>query len=257
MQDVAHHLFFEIFADLVVDFEFTLDLFELFFVQISILDCVIGYRLRRTEKVEKGLGGFRLADQSRTVSRLKRRFSQNPRAYIHIKLTLISLFLDFKLFRKILVFLPLDLSSDRAIVNEISRVSHFVLVKIRLFESFIFEKLVLAKDELDFEAWFAFEFRVGLVIKISEANVDKMFQGFGVPIGDDIVQADVVSKGCEPEFRDGSGVGWRVFGQRGVLLVVLLRILLACLDFFLSGDGLTRDQGMPALVQGPLQAQIL
>jgi len=147
------------------------------------------------------------------------------------KRTLITLLLDLEFLGEILVVLPFDLGPEGTIVHKISRVADLLLVKVRLLQNIILKVLVRAEHKDQLEA----RFRLGGGIpEIGNADISKVFESALVAISDNIIEPDVVSKGRKPKLRDATGAGRGVFGQRGVLLIVLDRVLLAGCDFLLG-----------------------
>lgn len=61
------YLLLDVLADLVVQLEFLLDLFQLLILKVTILDSLFGWRDGRSEEVEEGLCGLCLANKTRAV----------------------------------------------------------------------------------------------------------------------------------------------------------------------------------------------
>ena len=84
-----------------------------------------------------------------------------------------------------------------------------------------------------------------------------MFESALVALSDDIVEPDMVSKGRKPKLWDATGGGRGVFGQRGVLLIILERVLLAGCDLLLGDCRRTRDDGITSFIQRLLKLKVL
>ena len=68
------------------------------------------------------------------------------------KCTFISLLLNLKLLRQILILLPLNRHPNRMIINEFASIIHFLSIKIRLFQNFVLKEIVGGKLEDDLVA---------------------------------------------------------------------------------------------------------
>lgn len=128
--------------------------------------------------------------------------------------TLVSLLLELKLLRQILVLFPLDVRPYRSITHEITTIPQIAAVHIRLLEHLVLEKLVGAENEQDLVT------RLRIIVReIFETDVLQMLESLRVAFRDQLRYANVVAQRGQPEFRDRSR-GGRVFGQRRVFLVV-------------------------------------
>lgn len=167
--------------------------------------------------------------------------------------TLIPLLLDLELLRQVLFLLPLDLRSDGTIVHEVTRVIDLRLVDISLLKNLILEVFVGLEDEGKLEAGFL----CGLEVR--EANVDKVLEGASIAVSDELRDTDVIAQGREPELRNRRSLRTIAlgFGQRGIILVLLLLSLFALLDFLIARWLSTRDDVVPAIVERFGQAKVL
>lgn len=120
------HSFLQVLSNLIIQLELLVELFENLFVDFVVLD-LLGRGLSwRVEKVEKGWDGMRATDESGAVSRCKRYLVQVVVSQ-RTKPTLISLLLDLDGLGEILIFLPLDLAPDGAVVDVVTRIAQLVL----------------------------------------------------------------------------------------------------------------------------------
>ena len=183
------------------------------------------------------------------VQRINKGKKPNPK---RVRLTLVALLLHFELLGEILVFLPLDLRPDRAIVHEITRIANLLLVQVGLLEYLVFEEIIWSEHEEEFEA--------GLGLRtwqVLDANVGECLERLGVAVGDDLAEVDVCAEGSEPEFWDTGRGGLDVLGEASVVGIVFDRLLLASLHLLRRGLCRTGDDRMAALIQRLLESKIL
>lgn len=148
-------LLFEFLAELVVELELGIEVFELLLVQVCALENLLGRWLGRLEEVEErvlrdilldspgatgGCGSAKVKDRLDAVDigmlkeRIvgftldrgegRRRSQYNGRA---CPLTLVPLLLDLDLLGQILVRLPLDLVSDSPVIDKVTAVPNLLL----------------------------------------------------------------------------------------------------------------------------------
>lgn len=86
-----------------------------------------------------------------------------------------------------------------------------------------------------------------------------MLEGASIAVSDELRDTDVIAQGREPELRNRRSLRTIAlgFGQRGIILVLLLLSLFALLDFLITGRLGTRDDVVSAIVEGFGQAKVL
>ena len=94
-------------------------------------------------------------------------------------LTFVSLFLDLKLLCQVLLILPLYLRPNRAVINEIARITDLLTVHVRLLEHVIFEIFVRGKLKDELEPGFGFARG-----KVLNTEVGDVLECASVAIGD-------------------------------------------------------------------------
>ena len=168
------------------------------------------------------------------------------------ELTLVTLLLDFKLLGQVLVFLPLDLRADGAIVHEVARVADLLLVQVRLLEHLILEEFVGSELEKQLETRFGFR-----TWQVFNTNIDERLQSLRIAVGDDLAKVSMCAESSEPELGDASRGRLDILREGGVFGIVLDRLLLTSLDLFGGWLCRTSDDRMTAVIQRLLEFKVL
>jgi len=135
------------------------------------------------------------------------------------------------------------------VVDEVSAISVLLLVVICLGERLVCEEVVVGKLEDELEA---------RAVKVLHPDVDQLFHGVLVALGDEIGQRRLVLHCRKPEFWDtldglsrlvGVLLGWCTLLFVIFLVLILLVIFLTSSDLFLSRLGLANDDLGTLLVE--------
>lgn len=156
--------------------------------------------------------------------------------------TLIPLLLDLKLLCEILLFFPFNICPDGFFIDEFAQISNFILINVGLFKYLVLEKVIFRETEQDLEP----KLRFIIVGEVFQSDVCEMFQCSRIAIRDELREANMVPKRCQPEFRDSLGFG--VFDERSVVFVIFDGLFFTSFDLFWCRRRWSMNDSVPALV---------
>jgi hypothetical protein len=155
-------------------------------------------------------------------------------------LTPVSLLLALYTESEVFVCFPVDLITLGVVVDEVAAVSTFLLVIVCLGDGFIGEEFIFRELENKTES---------RSVQVFHANIDEMFKGLLIPVGDHLDKGNLVLHGGKPELWDTGHIGFlglRLSLLLGLLLGLILITQLGFTSFDLSFgrfDGTIHDLG--------------
>lgn len=97
-------------------------------------------------------------------------------------------------------------------------------------QNFILKVVVGTEIEADLETGLRY-----VAGEVRKTNINEMFESTRVAFGDEVGDANVVAKGCEPELWDCCRATGSTLGEWRVIRIVLERCLDASIDLLRSG----------------------
>ena len=132
------------------------------------------------------------------------------------------------------------------VIDEVATIAALLLVEVSLGDGLVGEELVLAELEDEAEA---------RAVKVLHADIGEVLEGLLVSVGDHLGQRNLVLHRGKPELWDTSGSGLSRLGLLLLLVVILLD--LASLNFSISRLGLSIDDGSTFLIERRELGEIL